>query len=236
MCFNEKVPSSLEAVKAAYTVKGFCEQHKSTQLCSTNCPFYSEDYRWGQNSTCLFRNDLLPEEWEVEASYNEARFKKGDRVVFVQVKSDATDTPPLYSHGTIKRISTYTFRGYQAYEVLWDNKDDDDGVYIMCDDELDFEEAFNKAVIKSFQQEVNKRLDKEDVSSHYKGDVEPIELMTAQFSPEAYMGFVRGNIIKYATRFGKKDTKLHEAKKIYEYAKYLLNYVRYLEEKQEEEK
>lgn len=74
------------------------------------------------------------------------------------------------------------------------------------------------------------------MSSHYEGDVEPIELMTAQFSPEAYMGFLRGNIVKYATRFGKKDAKLKEAKKIYEYAKYLLCYVRNIEEKQEEEK
>ena len=39
---------------------------------------------------------------------------------------------------------------------------------------------------------------------HYQGDVEPIELMQAQMTREAFMGFLRGNIIKYASRFGKK--------------------------------
>lgn len=83
--------------------------------------------------------------------------------------------------------------------------------------------------IKDFQQKTQERLDKEDVSSHYEGKVEPIELMVAQFNPDAYMGFLRGNIIKYASRFGKKDTKLCEAKKIFEYAKYLLCYVENLD-------
>ena len=39
---------------------------------------------------------------------------------------------------------------------------------------------------------------------HYQGAVEPIELMQAQMTQEAFMGFLRGNIIKYASRFGKK--------------------------------
>ena len=42
---------------------------------------------------------------------------------------------------------------------------------------------------------------------HYQGDVEPIELMQAQMTREAFMGFLRGNIIKYASRFGKKDNE-----------------------------
>lgn len=57
---------------------------------------------------------------------------------------------------------------------------------------------------------------------YYQGKVEPIELMQAQMTPEAYMGFLRGNIIKYAARFGKKDSKRDEAHKIFEYAKYLV--------------
>ena len=31
---------------------------------------------------------------------------------------------------------------------------------------------------------------------HYKGAVQPIELMRAQMSKEEFMGFLRGNIIK----------------------------------------
>ena len=58
---------------------------------------------------------------------------------------------------------------------------------------------------------------------HYKGDVEPIELMQAQMTREAFMGFLRGNIIKYASRFGKKDDESHikEAAKIRVYAEWL---------------
>lgn len=58
---------------------------------------------------------------------------------------------------------------------------------------------------------------------HYQGDVEPIELMQAQMTREAFMGFLRGNIIKYASRFGKKDNEstIKEATKILVYATWL---------------
>ena len=58
---------------------------------------------------------------------------------------------------------------------------------------------------------------------HYQGDVEPIELMQAQMTREAFMGFLRGNIIKYASRFGKKDNEstIKEAAKIRMYAEWL---------------
>ncbi len=56
---------------------------------------------------------------------------------------------------------------------------------------------------------------------HYQGEVEPIELMQAQMSREAFMGFLRGNIIKYASRFGKKDNMAKEAAKIRVYAEWL---------------
>lgn len=57
--------------------------------------------------------------------------------------------------------------------------------------------------------------------SHYKGDVEPIELMQAQMSPDVFMGFLRGNIIKYASRLGKKDEITKETAKILKYAEWL---------------
>ena len=58
---------------------------------------------------------------------------------------------------------------------------------------------------------------------HYQGAVEPIELMQAQMTQEAFMGFLRGNIIKYASRFGKKDNQstIKEATKIRVYAEWL---------------
>ena len=63
---------------------------------------------------------------------------------------------------------------------------------------------------------------KEVVSPHYDGSIQPIELMQAQMSKEEFIGFLKGNIIKYASRLGKKDAPQKEAKKIVQYAQWLL--------------
>lgn len=62
----------------------------------------------------------------------------------------------------------------------------------------------------------------ESKDNHYDGEVQPIELMQAQMTKEAFIGFLRGNIIKYAARLGKKDAPEKEAKKIQTYANWLV--------------
>ena len=57
--------------------------------------------------------------------------------------------------------------------------------------------------------------------NHYQGDVQPIQLMRAQMSKEAFLGFLRGNIIKYTSRLGKKDDPIKETAKILQYALWL---------------
>lgn len=61
----------------------------------------------------------------------------------------------------------------------------------------------------------------EHYDAHYQGDVQPIELMQSTMSTEAFMGFLRGNIIKYACRLGKKDDVAKETTKILRYAEWL---------------
>ena len=56
---------------------------------------------------------------------------------------------------------------------------------------------------------------------HYQGAVQPIQLMQEQMTREAFMGFLRGNIIKYASRLGKKDKEVKETAKILQYALWL---------------
>ena len=56
---------------------------------------------------------------------------------------------------------------------------------------------------------------------HYQGDIQPIEIMQAQMTPEAFMGFLRGNILKYTCRAGKKDDLTKETAKILRYAEWL---------------
>ena len=57
--------------------------------------------------------------------------------------------------------------------------------------------------------------------SHYLGYVQPIELMQEQFTAEEFRGYLKGNIIKYASRLGKKDDPKKEADKILNYANWL---------------
>ena len=64
-------------------------------------------------------------------------------------------------------------------------------------------------------------LEKEHYDEHYQGDVQPIELMQSVMSTEAFMGFLRGNIIKYICRLGKKDEVAKETTKILRYAEWL---------------
>lgn len=58
---------------------------------------------------------------------------------------------------------------------------------------------------------------------HYAGRVQPIDAMEANFSNEEFIGFLKGNIVKYALRLGRKDEALKEAWKIQDYAERLVN-------------
>ena len=57
--------------------------------------------------------------------------------------------------------------------------------------------------------------------AHYQGTVQPIQLMQAQMTTEAFQGFLRGNIITYTARLGKKDDPIKETAKILQYALWL---------------
>lgn len=62
--------------------------------------------------------------------------------------------------------------------------------------------------------------------AHYLGNVQPIELMQEQFTAEEFRGYLKGNIVKYASRLGKKDDPQKEADKILRYAGWLNEFVR----------
>ncbi len=57
--------------------------------------------------------------------------------------------------------------------------------------------------------------------AHYGGDVQPIELMQMILTPEQFIGFLMGNIIKYSMRCGKKDAPEKELTKIRRYKAWL---------------
>lgn len=62
---------------------------------------------------------------------------------------------------------------------------------------------------------------KTEVNTHYITDHQPIEVMQANMTHDELIGFLKGNIIKYACRCGRKDEPLKEAEKIKQYAEWL---------------
>jgi hypothetical protein len=47
--------------------------------------------------------------------------------------------------------------------------------------------------------------------------IEPWEVMEAVLTPEEFRGFLKGNVIKYALRDGRKDGAMHDADKARHY-------------------
>lgn len=58
-------------------------------------------------------------------------------------------------------------------------------------------------------------------NKHYVSEHQPIETMQSNMTHDEMIGFLKGNIIKYACRCGKKDEPLKEAEKIKQYAEWL---------------
>ena len=59
-------------------------------------------------------------------------------------------------------------------------------------------------------------------ATHYQGRIQPIELMQSVMQEEEFVGYLQGNIIKYASRLGKKGPALTDARKIRQYAEWLV--------------
>lgn len=59
---------------------------------------------------------------------------------------------------------------------------------------------------------------------HYEGSIQPIEFMQAQMSKDEFIGFLKGNVIKYVSRAGKKSsaTMLSDLTKARRYLEWLI--------------
>ncbi|WBF53785.1 DUF3310 domain-containing protein [Macrococcoides canis] len=77
--------------------------------------------------------------------------------------------------------------------------------------------------------ELNKQsIERINPPSHYAPNglgTDVIGFLESQFSYEAYKGFMIGNIIKYATRTGRKDEEINELKKIVDYADRMISFL-----------
>lgn len=77
-----------------------------------------------------------------------------------------------------------------------------------------------------FNNEDSKKANSTDTNKHYAGDIQPIEFIQSVLANNnninPFQGACIKDIIKYTSRFGKKDDKTKEAKKVVDYALWLL--------------
>ena len=93
---------------------------------------------------------------------------------------------------------------------------------------VDYGEVPTKRIIKRMSDEYLPEDDslEEDIASpdYYQVTTEqPIQIMREIMSNDEFIGFLWGNIIKYSMRMKRKDNPVSEAKKIKQYATWLVN-------------
>lgn len=60
------------------------------------------------------------------------------------------------------------------------------------------------------------------MTEHYEGQIEPIEYIAATFNDDEYRGFLKGNVIKYISRAGKKGDAIEDFLKAKKYLEWLI--------------
>lgn len=128
-------------------------------------------------------------------------FKSGDRV---QVTKDSYIQEP--------DIGTIVGHDGAGYKIKFDHKHE-----YCWDDTVSGEKCYAYILERDVLPLSTKWHD-----AHYDGAIQPIEAMQSEMSKDEFEGFLRGNIVKYALRFGKKDETLKEAQKILRYAQWLV--------------
>lgn len=65
-----------------------------------------------------------------------------------------------------------------------------------------------------------------DVKHYSRGSVQPIDFMEGSFTPDEYRGYLKGNIIKYVSRYRYKGTPIDDLEKARTYLGWLLEFER----------
>ena len=71
---------------------------------------------------------------------------------------------------------------------------------------VNFKGPKEETVMNKYDNEwINTDSGKPENQKHYQGLIQPIEIMRDLLSPEEFIGFCKGNMIKYAYRAGRKE-------------------------------
>ncbi|MDJ1110647.1 DUF3310 domain-containing protein [Macrococcus sp. S115] len=132
---------------------------------------------------------------------------------------------------TIQKLETEFVTLEKSYEALMSKDDDVSNAKWEKGPHLTLNIDRNKLIQSQLLSEIeNKELAIKNINppSHYAPNglgTDVIGFLESQFSYEAYKGFMIGNIIKYATRTGRKDEEINELKKIVDYADRIISFL-----------
>ena len=65
----------------------------------------------------------------------------------------------------------------------------------------------------------------DETPKHYQGTIQPIEFMRSFMSRDEFIGFCKGNVIKYVARAGKKGDAAEDIEKARQYLGYLARFL-----------
>lgn len=134
------------------------------------------------------------------------------------------DVIRIYTHDKLRSFlaivdeSGATNQKYGIY--FWAKVETEAGRKIEIDDTWDFvkvNEPFTRKVDMQKEQDSN-------IPNHYKGseNIDVIDFLYQQLPFEQFKGFMKGNMIKYPVRAGRKDDELADIKKARDYADRLI--------------
>ncbi|MDJ1156033.1 DUF3310 domain-containing protein [Macrococcus caseolyticus] len=132
---------------------------------------------------------------------------------------------------TIQKLETDFETLEKSYEALMSKDDNVSNAKWEKGPRLTLNIDRNKLIQSQLLSEIeNKELAIKNINppSHYAPNglgTDVIGFLESQFSYEAYKGFMVGNIIKYATRTGRKDEEINELKKIVDYADRMISFL-----------
>lgn len=132
---------------------------------------------------------------------------------------------------TIQKLETDFETLEKSYEALMSKDDNVSNAKWEKGPHLTLNIDRNKLIQSQLLSEIeNKELAIKNINppSHYAPNglgTDVIGFLESQFSYEAYKGFMIGNIIKYATRTGRKDEEINELKKIVDYADRIISFL-----------
>lgn len=163
------------------------------------------------------------------------KFKKGDKVRYI----DDSDSALFNQVGTVLFADASTVPYFVEFTALndcfWCCEENLE--LVSCENNDDFKDCTEVAV-STIRDPENGAIDECQVpyeftvepttpappnyyDKHYDGAIQPIELMQLILTPEEFKGFLKGNIIKYTMRCGKKDDPEKEFTKIRRYKQWL---------------